>query len=529
MKKNLLFSAMLLLALSGAVTAKAQHLDTVDGRQRNYYYSDWYDTTLWYLHPDSFPYYMEYDGGDFMFMSWGTEQAQRPNAKRYYAFENYTPKPLKIKGVAIMVSHIITNPTNPDGYHSVQDHVWDSSKAPEAVYLYRYDSTETDTNVGPLKLVDSARWDTLTPKWYRLQSTADGRWPSSTRYCYVYEVMFDTTHILQDAFYIGGSCRSNVHYYDAEPGWKPGWHHFPTYYLTVANYNQASTRPRENIKVHVKKDMASSPEGPWHFFPSDTNQWLISYCTPGYGPMAAIIDTMMIVDASSSDTAMGMVSGSGSFPESSFHTITATPKRGFRFLQWNDGITDNPRTFCLTWDTAFTAIFGDDQLLVVSTTANDPAMGYVTGCGYNFYSGDTATLTAIPTNPALYAFSHWNDGITDNPRRIEVLSDTSFIAYFESLCDTIYSSITSVEAKSLFTLTPNPTTGEVTLQVNSEKLKDKSCTVTVLDAAGHEVLRTTLNSQPSTLNLNLSSLPAGTYFVTLQTPTTTATKKLIIK
>ena len=38
-------------------------------------------------------------------------------------------------------------------------------------------------------------------------------------------------------------------------------------------------------------------------------------------------------------------------------TLTATANEGYRFVIWNDGNTDNPRTIALTSDTSFTAIF----------------------------------------------------------------------------------------------------------------------------------------------------------------------------
>ena len=38
-------------------------------------------------------------------------------------------------------------------------------------------------------------------------------------------------------------------------------------------------------------------------------------------------------------------------------TLTATANEGYRFVIWNDGNTENPRTVALTSDTAFTAIF----------------------------------------------------------------------------------------------------------------------------------------------------------------------------
>ena len=51
--------------------------------------------------------------------------------------------------------------------------------------------------------------------------------------------------------------------------------------------------------------------------------------------------------------------------------ISAIPNYGYHFVQWSDGITDNPRSFVLTQDTMFTAEFdisrigtcGDDNLL----------------------------------------------------------------------------------------------------------------------------------------------------------------------
>ena len=79
-----------------------------------------------------------------------------------------------------------------------------------------------------------------------------------------------------------------------------------------------------------------------------------------------------------------------------------------------------------------------------------------------------------------------------------------------------------------FTLTPNPTTGKVTVTVAQPAPK---CELTLRDAAGHEVLRkelSTFNSQLST-TLDLRHLPAGAYFVTLSTPTASSTQRLVVK
>ena len=51
-------------------------------------------------------------------------------------------------------------------------------------------------------------------------------------------------------------------------------------------------------------------------------------------------------------------------------TLTATANEGYRFVIWNDGNTDNPRTVALTSDTAFTAIFAliDESSLLEAET-----------------------------------------------------------------------------------------------------------------------------------------------------------------
>ena len=64
---------------------------------------------------------------------------------------------------------------------------------------------------------------------------------------------------------------------------------------------------------------------------------------------------------------------------------------------------------------------------VVNATANNEAFGSVaveSDCS-------SATLTALPN--ACYQFVSWNDGNTDNPRIVNLTSDTSFVANFGAL------------------------------------------------------------------------------------------------
>ena len=97
-------------------------------------------------------------------------------------------------------------------------------------------------------------------------------------------------------------------------------------------------------------------------------------------------------------------------------------------------------------------------------------------------------------------------------------------------------------AAPLFTLTPNPTTGEVTVTLgilNSQlSILNSPMTLTLRDAAGHEVFRkelsTLMNVSPDTgcqfsIPLDLRHLPSGAYFVTLATTTASSTQRLVVK
>ena len=53
--------------------------------------------------------------------------------------------------------------------------------------------------------------------------------------------------------------------------------------------------------------------------------------------------------------------------------ITAVPTEGYKFLQWNDDNTDNPRTVTLTEDATYTAFFMKDETTGIGQTTDTPA------------------------------------------------------------------------------------------------------------------------------------------------------------
>ncbi|MDR2406902.1 MAG: T9SS type A sorting domain-containing protein, partial [Bacteroidales bacterium] len=162
----------------------------------------------------------------------------------------------------------------------------------------------------------------------------------------------------------------------------------------------------------------------------------------------AIFEIMHTVNVSANDTARGSVTGSGDYAKDSSVTISATPHQGYRFVQWNDGNKQNPRSFTLTQDTAFTATFAPaiQNTYHLTATPNYPEMGLVTGSG-DYTANATVTMLATPNTG--YRFVQWNDGNTQNPRTVMVLSDTIFVAEFAVSAPNTYHVTVSVNHPSM--------------------------------------------------------------------------------
>ena len=132
----------------------------------------------------------------------------------------------------------------------------------------------------------------------------------------------------------------------------------------------------------------------------------------------------------------------------------------YRFVRWSDGATDNPRTLTLTQDTTITAIFEEIPYYTISVTCDEEKgrirQGYYSDWKDGSYiDGSEITFYAIAENG--YVFSHWSDGVTDNPRTLTLTQDTTITAIFEEI--PYYTiSVTCDEEKGSITLM-NPSSG----------------------------------------------------------------------
>ena len=130
--------------------------------------------------------------------------------------------------------------------------------------------------------------------------------------------------------------------------------------------------------------------------------------------------TYTIIVLSNND-AYGFVSEGGTFEEGTVYTIGAMPNDGYRFVSWNDGNTENPRTITVTRDSTFVAIFRDINVHwscdfegdVIWTFGNEEQDGNV--------QWQIVTLETYPetlgsgTNYYLYPFIYNGDTLCDTP------------------------------------------------------------------------------------------------------------------
>ena len=123
---------------------------------------------------------------------------------------------------------------------------------------------------------------------------------------------------------------------------------------------------------------------------------------------------------------LGSVSGGGIYHYGDTATLTAVPAAGSHFVNWNDGLTDNPRTIIVSQDVPLIANFARNYYTVTLAASND-TMGTVAGGGTFLYA-DTIVISATPAENHL--FVSWSDGNADNPRNYVVENDITLTALF---------------------------------------------------------------------------------------------------
>lgn len=151
----------------------------------------------------------------------------------------------------------------------------------------------------------------------------------------------------------------------------------------------------------------------------------------------------------------------------------------------------------------------------VTVSSDNPHWGFVSGGG-TYADSSVASLNAHSFDG--YAFDAWNDSITDNPRHVMVVSDTSFSASFREADDTTG---ISQPAAGDFVLRPNPAKGIVQILLPQSA---RGGMLSLCDLSGRQLEVRMVTD--STLEWDLSFLPAGVYLVKLVTTKGSSTHKL---
>lgn len=166
---------------------------------------------------------------------------------------------------------------------------------------------------------------------------------------------------------------------------------------------------------------------------------------------------------------MGSVYGGGVYPADTLVEIGAIPATYARFVQWDDGETNNPRKVLVDQDLGFKAIFDVALEYTIEVVSDNSVMGGVTGSG-TYKEGSNIEISAIPNDG--YVFVRWNDDNTDNPRNIVVTGDATYTAYFEEVvvvmytlelyCDSVQGTVTGAgiyEQNTVLTIQAIPNQG----------------------------------------------------------------------
>lgn len=175
---------------------------------------------------------------------------------------------------------------------------------------------------------------------------------------------------------------------------------------------------------------------------------MLTSCDPTENPVDPINPvTKYTISVSANDPAMGTVSGAGEYEENTTATLTATPNEGYKFVNWDDGNTQNPRLVTVTANASYIANF--EALAGVNVTFGDNTWGaaYVNGQ----LAANAVMVAAAQTSATNYPICQmnviWDEGATPgvgtytgahqfelapDGRSVSIYFGNAYVWYYES-------------------------------------------------------------------------------------------------
>ena len=236
----------------------------------------------------------------------------------------------------------------------------------------------------------------------------------------------------------------------------------------------------------------------------------------------------------SQDVSLPMVQAS--LGAHTFQAWSSSPNGGPDELTSNDS-TNSSFTFMNGNSITLTLDYDTFQLanLVTWEIVIDDGSGTVIASGGG-YSQNTTTLKSVCLNPGCYIFN-----LVDPPDNGEgsfnmvdasgqtLFTENDIFTYSANFCVALpppsVGEITGNE--SIISIYPNPTTGLV--QIASVLLEDGAEEISVINTIGKVVYRLKnpqVNDQ--SIDIDLSSLPGGVYYITIRTASVSSTRKICL-
>lgn len=290
----------------------------------------------------------------------------------YLAKREYTDHPIRVRGLVGLVAP-----------ESRWNHL-SYDRLPEYLYLIkRIDYVDTIMPQSPIQhfrvqVIDSVRFDTVTPRFFELVQ-ACSEIPS--QYCFAYEAYFKSPIIVDSEFYIAGSNNSGKERVITSSGTYGPFIYHPVDYL------------------EVEADFV--PVSPWpggHFPYPYTMDFIYTLACHAEGEH----NTMLFSNSPYALTGYDWIP----------YPFTGDPWFETTYIYPHD-----------PYGLYFPIVFHYQ----LDALPDDSTMGAVEGSGY-YDDNANPVIHAIPNEG--YAFRHWNDGNTENPRTVMLSQDTAFIAYF---------------------------------------------------------------------------------------------------